>query len=250
MIKFFRIIRKNSIKENKIIDYFKYALGEIVLVVLGILIALSINNWNSKRLDNLRAERFNHNLKIQLKNNLADVDFYIEENTFNYDKSKDLIKIIGNKNKKPDDSKIDSLIFLNSGDFHLNLDINIITEARENGDLELLPSESLRQSIYYLSNLYNEILERERITNANLNNRFLPYLTKNYNIKNLVYSLSFDKDLEKSKVYKGDNYKMLANQEFENLITNRLINTKELLDLYIELKEEIEKTTVLVELKN
>lgn len=49
MIKFFRHIRKTLIMENKTSKYFKYAIGEIVLVVIGILIALSINNWNEKR---------------------------------------------------------------------------------------------------------------------------------------------------------------------------------------------------------
>ena len=49
MIKFFRKIRQNLLMENKTGKYFKYAIGEIVLVVIGILIALSINNWNDVR---------------------------------------------------------------------------------------------------------------------------------------------------------------------------------------------------------
>ena len=49
MIKFFRHIRQNLLMENKTGKYFKYAIGEIVLVVIGILIALSINNWNESR---------------------------------------------------------------------------------------------------------------------------------------------------------------------------------------------------------
>ena len=48
MINFFRKIRKNLLSEGKIGKYFRYALGEIVLVVIGILIALQINNWNIK----------------------------------------------------------------------------------------------------------------------------------------------------------------------------------------------------------
>jgi hypothetical protein len=51
MIKFFRQIRQHLIMENKTSKYFKYALGEIVLVVLGILIALQINNWNENKKD-------------------------------------------------------------------------------------------------------------------------------------------------------------------------------------------------------
>jgi hypothetical protein len=49
MIKFFRRIRKKLLVEGKIGNYFKYAIGEIILVVIGILIALQINNWNEKR---------------------------------------------------------------------------------------------------------------------------------------------------------------------------------------------------------
>ena len=51
MIKFFRKIRQNLLTEGKTGKYFKYAIGEIILVVIGILIALQINNWNEKRKD-------------------------------------------------------------------------------------------------------------------------------------------------------------------------------------------------------
>ena len=49
MIKVFRKIRQNLLDENKIGKYLKYALGEILLVVIGILIALQINNWKDER---------------------------------------------------------------------------------------------------------------------------------------------------------------------------------------------------------
>jgi len=59
MIKFFRNIRQNMIKENKVSNYLLYAIGEIVLVVIGILIALQINNWNeSKKLEVAEKEFF------------------------------------------------------------------------------------------------------------------------------------------------------------------------------------------------
>ena len=49
MIKFFKKIRQNLLMENKTGKYLKYAIGEIVLVVIGILIALGINNWNQNQ---------------------------------------------------------------------------------------------------------------------------------------------------------------------------------------------------------
>jgi hypothetical protein len=61
MIKFFRKIRQNLLMENKTGKYFKYAIGEIVLVVVGILIALQINNWNEKikTQENVQAQLIN-----------------------------------------------------------------------------------------------------------------------------------------------------------------------------------------------
>jgi len=49
MIKFFRKIRQNMIKENKASKYLLYAIGEIMLVMIGILLALQVNNWNESR---------------------------------------------------------------------------------------------------------------------------------------------------------------------------------------------------------
>ena len=49
MIKFFRKIRQEMISQNKFSKYILYALGEILLVMIGILLALSVNNWNENR---------------------------------------------------------------------------------------------------------------------------------------------------------------------------------------------------------
>jgi hypothetical protein len=59
MLSIFRKIRQNLLEKNKIGNYFKYAIGEIFLVVIGILIAISINSWNEdRRLDNLEKEYY------------------------------------------------------------------------------------------------------------------------------------------------------------------------------------------------
>ena len=67
MIKFFRKIRQNLLMENKTGKYFKYAFGEIVLVVIGILIALQINNWNETRKSFLSEQTLYKKLIIDLE---------------------------------------------------------------------------------------------------------------------------------------------------------------------------------------
>tara|TARA_R110002073_G_scaffold108336_3_gene243419 strand:+ start:87084 stop:87839 length:756 start_codon:yes stop_codon:yes gene_type:complete len=66
MIKFFRHIRKSLLMENKTSKYFKYAIGEIVLVVIGILIALQINNANDTR----KEKKVLHQYLAKISNNL------------------------------------------------------------------------------------------------------------------------------------------------------------------------------------
>ena len=66
MIKFFRKIRQNLLSENKFSRYLLYAIGEIVLVVIGILLALQINNWNENRKDILLSKAILEEFKKDL----------------------------------------------------------------------------------------------------------------------------------------------------------------------------------------
>src|SRR5210317_2055398 len=61
MLPFFRKIRYRLAKDNQFFKYARYAIGEIVLVVVGILIALQINNWNEKikTQENVQAQLIN-----------------------------------------------------------------------------------------------------------------------------------------------------------------------------------------------
>ena len=80
MIKFFRKIRQNLLIENKTGKYFKYAIGEIVLVVIGILIALQINNWNEDRkkreLELSTLAELKSNLLVDIKDSQDDLKNY------------------------------------------------------------------------------------------------------------------------------------------------------------------------------
>lgn len=86
MIKFFRRIRKNLLAEGKTGKYLKYAAGEIVLVVIGILIALQINNWNENRIS-LKHEK---DLLINLKEDLDSDD---ERFIYNLDEADDMLQV-------------------------------------------------------------------------------------------------------------------------------------------------------------
>ena len=74
MIKFFRKIRQNLLSKGKTGKYFKYAIGEIILVVIGILIALSINNWNEQR----KFREFEIFTLKEVKNNLKNDSVQIQ----------------------------------------------------------------------------------------------------------------------------------------------------------------------------
>ena len=74
MIKFFRQIRFNLMEQNKTARYFKYAIGEIVLVVIGILIALSINNWNEGRKGRILELQYLEGIKTDLESDLPHIE--------------------------------------------------------------------------------------------------------------------------------------------------------------------------------
>ena len=77
MIKFFRRIRYDLMEKNKTGRYFKYAIGEIILVVIGILIALQINNWNENKKKTKIEIQYLTEMRYELQNDVKQLDFYI-----------------------------------------------------------------------------------------------------------------------------------------------------------------------------
>jgi hypothetical protein len=75
MIAFFRRFRKRLLSENKFSKYLIYAIGEIILVVIGILIALQINNWNEDQKNTTIEHQLLTQMKSDLQTNLKDVEF-------------------------------------------------------------------------------------------------------------------------------------------------------------------------------
>ena len=85
-------------EKNKTGKYFKYAIGEIILVVIGILIALQINNSNNQRIEKEREIKYLTNIKIDLNKDIKSLDYNIE---FREKKSRGTQKIIEQINGIP-----------------------------------------------------------------------------------------------------------------------------------------------------
>ncbi len=92
MIKLFKNIRKNLLNEGKTTKYFKYAIGEIVLVVIGILIALQINNWNEDRLTKLQIKTNLLNLSKAIQQDLDLLKEIEEINDFRYNSINQILR--------------------------------------------------------------------------------------------------------------------------------------------------------------
>jgi hypothetical protein len=77
VIKFFRHIRQSLLKEGKTSKYLAYAIGEIILVVIGILIALSINTWNQERINRTQSNELLRGIIKDLDQDIAGLDHSI-----------------------------------------------------------------------------------------------------------------------------------------------------------------------------
>lgn len=147
MIKFFRHIRQNIIKENNVTKYILYAIGEIVLVVIGILIALQINN-NSEYSKERKVE-------IKLLSNLSrEIHLDIKQIEGNTVESKVRLKRLDSllqQLKHPE--KIEKTSFLTSTydfifDNYFKANSGIFDEALSSGKMSFIQNENLRQAIF------------------------------------------------------------------------------------------------------
>ena len=105
MIKFFRKIRQNLLSEGKTEKYFKYAIGEIILVVIGILIALQINNWNETR-------KLKINEDYVVENLIEDLESDFNNYELNKAQLEKQIKLVDELLEVPANKRIDTTIYL------------------------------------------------------------------------------------------------------------------------------------------
>ena len=109
MLRFFRTLRQRLLSEKQVSKYLLYALGEIVLVVIGILIALQINNWNEERKVRIEEQLLIRQLKEEYITNLEQLDSKIATRILLIASSKQLLTYFDNPKSANKDSVIAKL---------------------------------------------------------------------------------------------------------------------------------------------
>jgi len=149
MIKFFRKIRYDLMEKNKTGKYFKYAIGEIVLVVFGILIALQINNWNESRKERVIETKVLNEIYANLEIDISNLKLKIDEtNTFKL-ANKKVLEHLENKTPLTDSLKF---YYARLGGFGNFRPITVGYENLKSNGADIIQNDSLRADI---SELYD-----------------------------------------------------------------------------------------------
>ncbi|PIX10130.1 MAG: hypothetical protein COZ75_03215 [Flavobacteriaceae bacterium CG_4_8_14_3_um_filter_34_10] len=164
MIKIFRNIRKKLLIEGKTSNYLKYAIGEIVLVVVGILIALQINNWN----ENTNLSKKEVALLVNLKNDIeADISGLKRQDSLYAKKEMDAALGIELFYKAKTIKDIDSVFSLTSGLWNeLFINRNTYNEMINSGSMYTMKNKELQKRINKYYNLVEAHIEYIRSVNS------------------------------------------------------------------------------------
>lgn len=180
MIKFFRKIRQNFLSEGKTGKYFKYAIGEIVLVVLGILIALQINNWNEKRKENVKIKSYLNGMVIDLNNDRNRFGIIIENLS---EQIKANSEVFENKNYQ--NLPIDSIVLVISSYFNdYKISDQTFQRIKNSGQSNQLGSKQLNDAInsYYSDDQYRFNLYIDYDQKRSINDDDFWFVTNDYEI--------------------------------------------------------------------
>lgn len=179
MIKFFRKIRQRLLTENKFSKYLLYAIGEIILVVIGILIALQINNWNQDRIDTRKEINHLKNILINLDDDLINQISPCIERTERQIKAFDLLDNgFYTRNEISNDS-IRKLFFQMLGQWDLILNTVAFENLKSSG-MDILSNDGIKLELLtlygnnyqYVKNLqdYYDQTHDERVSSWFFNN--------------------------------------------------------------------------------
>ena len=243
MIKFFRKIRQNLLMENKTGTYFKYAIGEIILVVIGILIALSINNWNENR------KNSNEEIAIlqSLDKNLILAKKQSESLVSTEKDSKAVLLLVLGIDTITDKNSISDNIFKDAfWSLENNIPvINTYADLKNSNKLGLIKNQKIKEKFTSLEVNLNKLkgflddrlhVQQIRIDDVSENEiNFIPL------IKSSIPTINITNE-------KQNNYEQIINnQRIRNLLGIKLNMTQDVLNYRENLDKEIKELIMLIE---
>lgn len=216
MIKFFRRIRQQLLGENKFRKYLLYALGEIFLVVIGILIALQLNNWNEYRIDRKKEKQVVQNIYTELDQNLQyskNILAEIEKRTFS---ANALMEHTSREEQTITASAFDSIMiqaFLFPPYTPIKADLERVLGTEQ---IDLISSTELQYRLSDYKTSIDEAALYYRYAEDDFKLLILPYFMKNYPLKALLLEYGLKVPPTKHKTIHTD---LLASREFENILS-------------------------------
>lgn len=246
MLKFFRKIRQRLITDHKFSKYLLYAIGEIVLVVIGILIALQINNWNQNRVNEIEEKRILTAISEELK--LNKFLFYtgtgIQENKFLAAKS--LLEEMQVKKEQPNNASIDKNIGMLTKRWLSGTPTSIYDALIGSGDLKLISSGELRFELAQLKSDQEFLRLLEEIQIKFEDDHLSPFLNEHINRSEVRLSSKpeLNDDPRISDIpttpFKSSYTLLLENKEFANLLVEFLEHTSRVIGNYDRLERVVE----------
>jgi hypothetical protein len=210
-------------EKNKTGKYLKYAIGEVVLVVIGILIALSINNWNESRIDRISEQAILRQLKSEFNSNLKQLDEKIGIRSYIMNSAIQLLANIDN----PSIRNIDSIeMHLAKTTPYTTFD-PILNDLATSGNLRLIKNDSLRALLSVWTSEIVQVTEGEQTWAKYRNEIYIPFLIKNYQVRslrnkamktNLLYTFLINQENRESEIKDIGNSKHFS--DFNTLLDN------------------------------
>jgi len=235
MIGFFRKIRKKLADDNKPTQYLRYAIGEILLVVIGILIALQINNWNEERLGLIQEKTTLSNLNIEFKENLKNLDSIDKILLHTISATERIFKMF-KEEPNQDSRKFDILLHKALASPSWKPSEFVLNDLKNSGGLSKLNNNELKKLLFKWSRFFNELQETmSQIENTN--HQLINFVKEYGSLRNLdVEDKVFNYGRSKLQI---DNISLLENYKFENYIDDKLYILKEAKTQYADTKELI-----------
>lgn len=248
MIKFFRKIRQNMLTENKFNKYLIYAIGEIILVVVGILIALAINNNNEERKTKIKEINYLAGIKSDIHLNLIELKTYITTREISVSSAETVLDLFNNKKEVvPDEFNFNSLNVQIWYPFKKN--DNTYQELINSGNLAIISNDSIKNILINSQLGYKQISFLETHMQYDFENYIYPIYFSTTDlesdISNYAFQVSNGTDGVKTELSKEKIELLLKNQTFKNGFVLSIFNNKKLITEY---KNMILMTEKLVDL--